>query len=144
RPSRRLGRRQPRQQRKRGETQTQRRSQRERLLDDCARRGGPWRFTQQGYGSYFNDKFFRLKARRGYQRAALAVTHKLPNAVYVMLSTGAVNRDLDDTYLDQLDERRVAANLVRGSATRSRSRHAAPPTNPRLTWQARGKSHGTA
>jgi transposase len=40
-------------------------------------------------GSYLRDKFHWLKARRGYQRAAVAIAHKIVGAVYVMLSTGA-------------------------------------------------------
>ena len=63
--------------------------------------------------SYFKDKFFRLKARRGYLRAAVAIAHKILKAVYVMLSTGADYRDLGAAYLDAVDSRRVTGNLVR-------------------------------
>lgn len=63
--------------------------------------------------SYFKDKFFRLKARRGYLRAAVAIAHKILKAVYVMLSTGADYRDLGAAYLDATDARRVTGNLVR-------------------------------
>jgi transposase len=64
-------------------------------------------------GSYLKDKFFRLKARRGYQRAALAIAHKILKSVYVMLSTGADYRDLGEAYLDAVDTKRVTGNLVR-------------------------------
>jgi transposase len=64
-------------------------------------------------GSYLRDKFHRLKARRGYQRAAVAIAHKILNAVHVMLSTGAHYKDLGDAYLDSIDTQRVTANLVR-------------------------------
>lgn len=63
--------------------------------------------------SYFKDKFFRLKARRGYLRAAVAIAHKILKAVYVILSTGADYRDLGAAYLDAVDARRVTGNLVR-------------------------------
>jgi transposase len=63
-------------------------------------------------GSYLKDKFFRLKARRGYKRAAMAIAHKILIAAYHMLSTGAHYKDLGDAYLDHLDKTRVAANLV--------------------------------
>jgi transposase len=63
--------------------------------------------------TYFKDKFFRLKARRGYLRAAVAIAHKILKAVYVMLSTGAAYRELGAAYLDASDARRVADNLVR-------------------------------
>jgi transposase len=64
-------------------------------------------------GSYLRDKFHRLKARRGYPRAAVAIAHTILNAVYVMLSTGADYRDLGAAYLDTIDTQRVKTNLVR-------------------------------
>jgi transposase len=64
-------------------------------------------------GSYLKDKFFRLKARCGYQRAAVAIAHKILTAVHVILSTGAEYRDLGAAYLDSIDARRVTGNLVR-------------------------------
>jgi transposase len=64
-------------------------------------------------GSYLKDKFFRLKARRGYQRAAVAIAHKILRAAYMMLSTGTDYRDLGDAYLDAIDTTRVTTNLVR-------------------------------
>jgi hypothetical protein len=63
--------------------------------------------------TYFKDKFFRLKARRGYLRAAVAVAHKILKAVYAMLSTGADYRELGAAYLDAADARRVTGSLVR-------------------------------
>jgi transposase len=64
-------------------------------------------------GSYLKDKFFRLKARRGYKRAAMAIAHKILKVAHRILSTTEEYKDLGEAYLDQLDERRVAANLVR-------------------------------
>jgi transposase len=64
-------------------------------------------------GSYLKDKFFRLKARCGYQRAAVAIAHKILTAVHVMLSPGAEYRDSGAAYLDTIDARRVTGNLVR-------------------------------
>ena len=37
-------------------------------------------------GTYLRDKFYRRKARRGYRRAAVAITHKILVAIYHMLS----------------------------------------------------------
>jgi transposase len=37
-------------------------------------------------GTYLRDKFYRLKAHRGYKRAAVAVGHKILVAIYHMLS----------------------------------------------------------
>jgi transposase len=64
-------------------------------------------------GSFLRDKFHRLKARRGYQRAAVAIAHKILTAVFAMLSTGADYCDLGAAYLDSIDAQRVTANLVR-------------------------------
>ena len=64
-------------------------------------------------GSYFRDKYHRLKARRGAKRAALAIAHKILVAVYHMLSRGVGYHELGEAYLDQLDQTRTAANLKR-------------------------------
>lgn len=64
-------------------------------------------------GSYLKDKFFRIKARRGHLRAAVAIGHKILKAVYVMLSTGVEYKDLGEAYLDKVDAQRVKSNLVR-------------------------------
>jgi len=64
-------------------------------------------------GSYLKDKFFRLKARRGHKRSAMAIARKILIAAYHMLSTGASYRDLGEAYLDHLSRDSVRANLVR-------------------------------
>ena len=64
-------------------------------------------------GTYLKDKFFRLKARRGYKRAALAIAHKILVAAYHMLSTGAPYQDLGEAYLDRIGRQHVTVNLVR-------------------------------
>jgi transposase len=69
--------------------------------------------ASQKKDSYLKDKFFRLKARRGSGRAAMAIAHKLLKTVYIMLSSGTEYRDLGAAYLDSLDARRVKTNLVR-------------------------------
>jgi transposase len=63
-------------------------------------------------GSYFRDKYYRLKARRGANRAALAIAHKILVAVYHMLSSGQPYKDLGDAYLDSLSKRRTTNSLV--------------------------------
>ena len=64
-------------------------------------------------GSYFKDKFFRLKARRGFKRAAMAIAHKILKTAHRLLSGEVEYQELGETYLDQLDEHRVVSNLVR-------------------------------
>lgn len=63
--------------------------------------------------TYLRDKYFRLRARRGPQRAAMAIARKILIAAYHMLAHGTEYRDLGVAYLDQLSEKRIAANLVR-------------------------------
>lgn len=64
-------------------------------------------------GSYLRDKFYRLRARRGPKRAAMAIGHKILIAAYHMLSTHMPYRDLGATYLDGMEKRRTTQNLVR-------------------------------
>lgn len=64
-------------------------------------------------GTYLKDKFHRLKARRGYQRAAIAIGHKILIAAYQMLSKDVDYKDLGETYLDHINKTTVARNLVR-------------------------------
>jgi transposase len=52
-------------------------------------------------GSYYKEKFHRLKARRGAKRAITAIAHKLAKAVYHVLKKGEDYRELGEAYLDQ-------------------------------------------
>jgi transposase len=63
-------------------------------------------------GTYLRDKFFRLKARRGYKRAAVAIAHKILAAIYHMLSQQVSYNDLGDLYLDKLNKHHLTRNLV--------------------------------
>lgn len=64
-------------------------------------------------GSYLRDKFHRLKARRGYKRALIAIAHKILIAAYHMLLGQADYRDLGENYLDGLSKHRTTTTLVR-------------------------------
>jgi transposase len=64
-------------------------------------------------GTYFKDKFYRLRARRGYKRAAVAIGHKILIVTYHMLAKGVPYNELGEAYLDHLDKTKVAGNLVR-------------------------------
>jgi transposase len=63
-------------------------------------------------GTYLRDKFFRLKARRGYKRAVVAIAHKMLVAIYHMLSQQVSYNDLGDLYLDKLNKNHLTRNLV--------------------------------
>jgi transposase len=66
----------------------------------------------QAKGTYLRDKFYRLKARRGYKRAAVAIAHKILTAIYHMLSQNVSYSDLGDLYLDTLNKNHLTRNLV--------------------------------
>lgn len=62
--------------------------------------------------TYLRDKFYRLKARRGYKRAAVAIAHKILVSVYHMLSQNVSYNELGDLYLDRLNKHHLTRNLV--------------------------------
>jgi transposase len=63
-------------------------------------------------GTYLRDKFYRLKARRGYKRAIVAVAHKILVAIYHMLSHRVCYNELGDLYLDKLNKHHLTRNLI--------------------------------
>jgi transposase len=70
-------------------------------------------------GSYYRDKYNRLRARRGPVRAIMAVARKLLLAAFHMLiaafhmlSTCEAFRDLGEGYLDQIARKRSTTKLV--------------------------------
>jgi transposase len=63
-------------------------------------------------GSYYRDKYHRLRARRGPVRALMAVAHKMLVAAFHLLATGEAFRDLGESYLDQVARKRSTARLV--------------------------------
>jgi transposase len=62
--------------------------------------------------SYLSAKFFKLRARRGPQRALMAIAHKILVAAYQILRTGQTYRELGGDYLDRLHLERRRASLV--------------------------------
>ena len=64
-------------------------------------------------GIYLRYKCYRLKARRGYKRAAVAIAHKILVSIYYMVSQNVSYNDLGDLYLDKLNVHHVTRNLVR-------------------------------
>jgi len=64
-------------------------------------------------GGYLKDKYFRLRARRGPLRAAVAVGRKILIAAYHMLATGTVFKDLGADHLDKAYRQRTIRTLVR-------------------------------
>lgn len=64
-------------------------------------------------GTYLKDKYWRLKARIGPARAAMAVAHKILIAAYHMLSRGLNYKELGTTFLDQVSASATKRNLVK-------------------------------
>jgi transposase len=50
-------------------------------------------------GSYYKDKFHRLKARRGPKKAIVAIAHRLLKAIYHIIKEGRHFKDLGENYL---------------------------------------------
>jgi transposase len=63
--------------------------------------------------SYFREKYYRLKARRGHKRAVVAVAHKILIAIYYVLSNETPYQELGADYLERLEPERLKRNLVR-------------------------------
>jgi transposase len=63
--------------------------------------------------TYLRALFYRLAARRGKQRAAVAVGRTILQMAYYMLKRQEVYRELGASYLDQLDRERTAKRLVK-------------------------------
>jgi transposase len=64
-------------------------------------------------GSYLKEKYWRLKARRGPKRAAVAVAHKILIAAYHMLVADKPYTDLGDAYLDRIAPAVLKVSLVK-------------------------------
>jgi transposase len=50
-------------------------------------------------GSYFKDKYYRLKARRGAKKAIVAIAHRIMLGIYHVIKDGVEFRDLGEDYL---------------------------------------------
>jgi transposase len=50
-------------------------------------------------GSYFKDKYYRLKARRGAKKAIVAIAHRILLGIYHVIKDGEEFRDLGEDYL---------------------------------------------
>jgi transposase len=63
-------------------------------------------------GSYYKDKYHRLRARRGRLRAAMAIAHKILIAAYHMLAGGVPYQELGEAFLDQQARQRTVRHLL--------------------------------
>ena len=85
------------------------------------RKGAPWLKpvlvqcawgAARSKGTYYQAQFFRLKARRGPKKAAIAVAASLLTAAYHMLKNGTFHQDLGADFLVKRDKARIATKLA--------------------------------
>src|SRR5260370_1439021 len=85
------------------------------------RKGAPWLkpvLVQCAWGAartkgtYYQAQFFRLKARRGTEKAAIAVAASLLTAAYHMLRNGTFQQDLGADFVVKRDKARIATKLA--------------------------------
>jgi transposase len=86
------------------------------------RKGSPWLRTllvQAAHaagrtkGTYLAAQYRRLTARRGRNRAAIAVGHSILVSIYHMIQRGTAYGDLGPQYFDRRDQQAVERRLVR-------------------------------
>lgn len=63
--------------------------------------------------NYLSTQYRRLAARRGKQRAAVAVAHSILVIVYHMLKRGTVYQDLGGDYFDKQKQKHIERRLVK-------------------------------
>ena len=63
-------------------------------------------------GTWLRDKFYRVKARRGHQRALIAIAHKLLRMAYAILRDNKPYHELGPEYLDRKDTAKTAQRLI--------------------------------
>lgn len=57
-------------------------------------------------GSYYKDKYYRLKAKAGPRKAIVAIAHRILKAVYYIIKEGREFVDLGDSYLAFMNRER--------------------------------------
>ena len=63
--------------------------------------------------SFFSAQFSRISAHRGSKRAYVAVAHSMLIAIYHVLSTGEVYKDLGSNYYNQFNKERKANSMLK-------------------------------
>jgi transposase len=85
------------------------------------RRASPWLRTSlvqaawgaaRSKGTYLQAQYFRIKARRGSKKAAIAVAASILTAAWHMLRDGTIYRDLGADYFVSRDKAKAANKLV--------------------------------
>jgi len=61
--------------------------------------------------SYYRDKYYRLKSRRGAKKAIVAIAHRIAKAIYNIIKYGVEFEDLGDDYLININKTKRLNNL---------------------------------
>ncbi len=64
-------------------------------------------------GTYLAAQYYRLRARRGPQRAIVAVAHSILVIVYHLLRDGTTYQDLGPTYFEERTRQATTRRAVR-------------------------------
>lgn len=62
-------------------------------------------------GSYYRDKYYRLRARLGPKKAIVAIAHRLLKAIFHIIKNGDSFKDLGENYLLQKNKDKKIAQL---------------------------------
>ncbi len=64
-------------------------------------------------GSFYKDKYYKLKARRGAKKAIVAIAHRILKAIYFIIKHGAVYKELGGKYLEERRQKKKLSYLLR-------------------------------
>jgi len=67
-------------------------------------------------GSYYREKYFRLKSRLGPKKAIVAIAHRITKAIYSIIKKGESFKDLGADYLVNLTRHRKLSALSKQAA----------------------------
>jgi len=61
--------------------------------------------------SYYKDKYYRLKSRRGPKKAIVAIAHRIAKAIYNIIKHGQIYKDLGEDYLMNINKTKRIYNI---------------------------------
>ncbi len=64
-------------------------------------------------GSFYREKYYVLKARRGAKKAIVAIAHRILKAIYFIIKHNAVFKDLGGDYLQKRRQKKKLSFLMR-------------------------------
>jgi len=67
-------------------------------------------------GSYYKEKYYRLKARRGAKRAIIAIAHRILKAIFYIIKNGDKFKELGADYLDKRNRKVTLFRLRKQAA----------------------------